>query len=511
MPTHLLILVPPTTNGRLHLGHLAGPLLRMDVLARQLRRRGDRAVLVGASDPHDSFVALAAETAGVAPAAVVDRWHGAIEADLRAVAIEPDRYLDLLTGPTGDRYRQLCHQVMAALVATGRTRTVAEPIPYSTSTGRPVLGGWLLARCPDCGTATAGLLCEGCGGHFAPAELVEPRGRGEAGPLEWRQTESVFLELPQDGKRLLDLLPGLGVTADFADRVAARLRTAGALVRLTQPLDWGVDWPGPGVVFSYTAGVLAYWLLCGETHTQLTGQPVFTSDSAVTTWAGFGLDNAMPFLLGGVGPALELPGARPLDRVLLNHFLDLEGSKFSTSRGHAVWVRELAAEYGADPVRAYLTLVDPGAAPADFSRAAFGRFVAETLRGRWSAAVRSAAEQLTDSAAAAAPEPVADALLERLLAEQDRTLDPSGYWAHRLTVLLDPVERWIERRPQVPPGWWLRGLALLASPVLPEFGTALWRWSGAAGVPTLAGVRQAPTGPVAGTGRVPLPAAAPTP
>ncbi|MCE0446304.1 hypothetical protein LT493_20765 [Streptomyces tricolor] len=47
-------------NGRAHLGHIAGPLLKMDVLRRHVLRGGGRATMISVSDAHESHVLVRA-------------------------------------------------------------------------------------------------------------------------------------------------------------------------------------------------------------------------------------------------------------------------------------------------------------------------------------------------------------------------------------------------------------------------------------------------------------------
>ncbi|MGW5023703.1 cupin domain-containing protein, partial [Streptomyces albidoflavus] len=55
----LVFCPPPTPNGGLHLGHLAGPYVRADMLARALRSMGREARYVTGTDDHQSYVAAA--------------------------------------------------------------------------------------------------------------------------------------------------------------------------------------------------------------------------------------------------------------------------------------------------------------------------------------------------------------------------------------------------------------------------------------------------------------------
>jgi methionyl-tRNA synthetase len=49
-----------------------------------------------------------------------------------------------------------------------------------------------------------------------------------------------------------------------------------------------------------------------------------------------------------------------------NEFLNLEGKKFSTSRGWAVWLDDIVANYNPDYIRFYLTCVIPETQDSDF-------------------------------------------------------------------------------------------------------------------------------------------------
>jgi methionyl-tRNA synthetase len=95
------------------------------------------------------------------------------------------------------------------------------------------------------------------------------------------------------------------------------------------------------------------------------------------TWIHcFGFDNAfyyllfIPALLRAMDPRSKLP-----DHVITNEFLLLDGSKFSTSRGHAIWADEVNEE--SEFLRLFLCLNRPDSMPSDFSRAKAQAFIFE--------------------------------------------------------------------------------------------------------------------------------------
>jgi len=217
---YLLIGSPPTPNGRVHLGHLAGPFLRLDVLARHLAVRGDEAVVLSGSDCYDMYVLLTARREGVPPEEVAVRCHAAMEADLRAMDIGLAAFIDPRSPPWASTYEELLTETTRRLIATGRTESRRERILYSPSTGRSIIGCWLLGACPSCGAEAGGYFCEACGGFFRPELIRAPRPRFDEGGLEWREADILYLRASQSS-RLVETWDAMGIGAAF--QAAGRL------------------------------------------------------------------------------------------------------------------------------------------------------------------------------------------------------------------------------------------------------------------------------------------------
>jgi hypothetical protein len=64
----LIVPMQPTPNGRLHVGHGAGPYLRADVLARALRVAGHQVAVISGSDAFENWVIADALSSGRTPA-----------------------------------------------------------------------------------------------------------------------------------------------------------------------------------------------------------------------------------------------------------------------------------------------------------------------------------------------------------------------------------------------------------------------------------------------------------
>lgn len=492
--SYLLSPVSLVPNGRAHLGHIGGPLLKIDVLARHLRRRGDRVVVASTSDVYESHMLVKAYQEGRPVAELCAENFARIAADLAALDIVYDEYVNPLDPRWSARYAAHNLQTMEDLVGNGATEIVRERIPFAPD-GRPVVGGWFVGTCPDCGAGAGSYFCEKCGAHFMPQEMGRPGARfPEDEPLEWRDVPCLYLKL-RDVEGLFAHMARMGVRADFQAIARAYLERRGPRIRLTTPGDWGIPWPVPGsatpqTIFTYSALLYAANLICGDIAAERLGLDVNAFDPAagVTTVTCFGIDNAVPFLVGVLGSAIEQRRYKPFDHFLVNYFYDLEHSKFSTNRGHVIWAADIVGKTPAssDAVRFYLASVNPEFETSNFDVAGFVAFT------NWMAAELApalAASQATRPGGP--PPPPAPALLarlEELLAVQERALDPATFG---LSASAGAARDWIAARPALARepadhGWWLKGAALLFGPLMPRLAAALWESCGHAGEPRLA-------------------------
>jgi methionyl-tRNA synthetase len=496
-PRHYLLVPPePTPNGGLHLGHIAGPFLRMDVIARYLRMRGDRPALMTGTDSYEPWVAMKARTDGVGPGEVAAENHTAIRQDLAAMRIEMDEYLDPADEPWHGEFRREIEAVVARLGERGAISRVVERVPCDERTGRFVVGPLLLGRCPDCGAEVAGYGCEGCGAQLRPDQVLEPRARFAGDRLNWREIESQFT-----GVAGIDVLEPqfkrLEMPERYREAVRAQLRREGPRIRLSAPHDWGMPLPGAQAgssLFSYTGGFMFARLL-GELHRQRIGARLnsFDTGSDVTTVTSLGCDNVISTLVCINALAPVHGGTRPYDRCLINEFYHLAGEKFSTSRGHVIGASAISRVAGlqVDAVRYYLALVNPEATVADFVPRDFLDRVNLRLAGQLEARIGQAWARLP-----AKPGPIPGAamgLLDECLEAYRGALDSTTV---RLVHAVAALDRWIDAAGQVAQSanasyWWLKGLALLAYPVMCDLGAGLWTLLGAPGGPSFAAFSEA--------------------
>ena len=485
----LLIVATPTPNGRLHLGHMGGPLLKMDAIARHFRQNGSRAFLLSGSDPYDSYTLLRAHHYGVTPEAVSARFHALFEADLRTLDIAFDAFVNPLDPKWSVRYTGAIQTLVGAMIERGRTYRRLESFPYCPDLDDFLPRSFLLGTCRRCSADIAGLICEDCGEHHLPSEVRNKRSRVPTHRLEERPVDTLFAAVDRDA-----LAEAVG-RVDVGERLRAVatqfLERPETAIRLTVPSRrWGVPSVCDGQVYDNYATQYLYCVMLGDVHRELAGEALnpFHEGSGVTTAVSFGFDNVVTFLIDGIGCSIAHGSLKSFDHYLTNHFLNLEGEKFSTSRNHVLLVDDVVGHAGAasDAVRAYLLWDNADEASRNITRDGllqFGRRLAHGLRG-------SVLDALVDLGGLA-PDSPPDAVLNEFdyaLRVKNRGLDPATYDGRAVVeMLLATLARreHAGRRDGNGAYWRTKATAFLLFPVMPKIGQRLWQALGHAGAPTI--------------------------
>lgn len=481
---HLLLPSHPTPNGRLHLGHIAGPYLKIDVLRRALQRRGDQAVVIFGVDSFESYVLLQAHQLGIEPDEVNRRYVREIREDLAALDIEVAIFFDPLNSPWSTSYRDSIYQSIQSLQDRKAIEFQKENFLFCPASSRFIVGCWLQGNCPNCGKEAGGYGCEACGIHYRPEEVVNARSRLDEGPLETVSCNTMFLRVHNTTsleQRIEAMLPN-----HFQQILRQYLKRSGAKLRISVPGTWGIPIEIKGetqplTVFSGFAALGLLYSYGNEYARQFRTTNPFHPQSDVTITCSFGIDNTVSRILSCVGGAISSMNFRPPDSLLLNYFYRLEGAKFSTSRNHVIWASAIAniSPGISDIVRFYLLETAPEESETDFNLDGF-LATANELNDEWNPVINQA---LSRNMPAETSEPILQAL-ENSLAIQEKCLAHNSFRSQRLpSVLRD----WINLGHQVQPEgqyWWLKGFALLAWPVLPRLSSALWTHLGHSGTPT---------------------------
>ncbi|AWL33777.1 MULTISPECIES: class I tRNA ligase family protein [Streptomyces] len=336
----LVFCPPPTPNGGLHLGHLAGPYVRADMLARALRSMGREARYVTGTDDHQSYVAAAARLRGTTPAEVATAEGDAIVATLRSAGVTLDR----LTRPAADpghgaRIRELLEKVAASPAAKEEER----PTAYCPTCALSLHQAFARGRCAHCDAASDGEICEACGRPNEARELSAAHCRICGTEAVTRTERALWLDLDAYAAELREYLRLAHTPPDLLTLVERLLDEGLPAYRLGRTTEWGVDL-GDGQALDAWADLALTFLDAARTESEQNGP------ARIALFLGY--DNSfyyavlLPVLAFAAGLADHLPAA-----FVTNQFLHLGDEKFSTSRGHAVWADDALAAAGPDAVR----------------------------------------------------------------------------------------------------------------------------------------------------------------
>jgi len=493
-----------TANGPAHLGHVGGPFLRMDVLARACRRAGHRVRQVLSNDHFENHVVVKARAMGRDPAAFARENDRLIAKGLAALDITFDTFPD-----TGDpavlaRFRDVAGALAGALDAGGKVVLRRESLPvddapvagFEAGTApieeRFCIGGWFACNCPACGAPSGSFFCEACGAHYSPAEAPQPRSR-RGNITGFAESACLYLDL-RPVKALAQSWARMRIEAPFREVAQRFLDNSRPEIRLTVPGLHGLAWDDrrfrdSQILFSYSSLLYAHHILLGEFLADEGGANPFEAGHPALLIGATAIDNTVPMLAGVTGCALAQTRYRGFDRIYFNHFLHLDGEKFSTSRGHVIWSHDLQSVPGLDTdiLRWYLCSIAPEDAAGNFVRAecaAFHERVRATLDRRLQAlAAILAAEAQT----APDPDPGIGAPMRDLLQTQHECLGGDGLRLRRFAATLDAALALGEAiTTPAQAQAWMRGFAILASPVMPRLAQELWRAAGLDGAPQCA-------------------------
>lgn len=122
MKNYLIIPAMPTPNGPLHLGHIGGPYLRADILARHLRQQGHHVKVMSGTDNFENYAYRQAVKESLPPLAICNKYHPQIAADLKTMNIHCDEFINPHTQPWHEKYRSWCFRLLEEAQSAGHVR-----------------------------------------------------------------------------------------------------------------------------------------------------------------------------------------------------------------------------------------------------------------------------------------------------------------------------------------------------------------------------------------------------
>ena len=397
---HILVAVAwPYASGPRHIGHVAGFGVPSDIFARYHRLKGNKVLMVSGTDEHGTPIMVAADREGIPPAELAERFNEVIRNDLRDLGLS----YDLFTRTTTRNHYHVTQDVFTTLYEKGYIVRQTMLGAFSGGTGRTLPDRYIEGICPNCGFAEArGDQCDNCGRQLDPTELLEPRSRIDGEAPVFKETEHFFLDLGAFSTKLHGWIGRQQHWRTNVQQFSLNLLDDLRARAITRDLDWGVPIPlaefngDEKRIYVWFDAVIGY-LSAAVEWAHNVGRPDAWRDwwqnPAARHYYFMGKDNIVfhsiiwPSMLMGYGAGGEVGADRgalelPHD-IVSSEFLTMEGKKFSSSRGVAIYVNDFLERYDADALRFFLTAAGPETQDTDFTWAEFVRRNNDELVANW--------------------------------------------------------------------------------------------------------------------------------
>ncbi|MCH8843634.1 MAG: methionine--tRNA ligase [SAR324 cluster bacterium] len=403
-PKKILICVAwPYANGPRHIGHVAGFGVPSDIFARYHRLAGNEVLMVSGTDEHGTPITVQADKEGISPRELADRYNRVIGDDLYNLGLS----YDLFTRTTTANHYRVTQDLFKTLYTKGYIFKKSMMGAFSAKTGRTLPDRYIEGTCPHCGYEDArGDQCDHCGKQLDPNELLAPRSKIDGQPPVFKESEHYFLDLPAFIDPLKRWIEDQRHWRQNVRQFSLNLVDDLHPRAITRDLEWGIPIPleeyahrDDKKIYVWFDAVIGYLSATVE-WARNKGRPddwrQWWQDEAVRHYYFMGKDNIVfhaliwPSMLIGYGNGLDgtlgggtgEPLAVPFD-IVSSEFLTMEGKKFSSSRGVAIYVRDFLERYDPDPLRYFLTIAGPESQDTDFTWAEFVRRNNDELLATW--------------------------------------------------------------------------------------------------------------------------------
>lgn len=369
----LLTAALPYSNGRLHVGHLAGAYLPADIFCRFLRLRGADVRFVCGSDDHGVAIMLTAEKEGSTPAEIATRYQELQANDFKGMGIEFDIYDSTSRNPY---HKKASQDFFKSLYDRGYFEKETSRQFFDSSRDMFLPDRYVKGTCGYCDTPDQnGDQCENCGKVLDVDHLKDAVSVVSGSPAEIKETVHWFLDLSRFSNEVEEWIDSAELR-DHTRNFVKGLLGAGLVKRsMTRDLDWGIPVPlddpeAEGkVLYVWFDAPIGYvsntMLLCEEREQNSDNYKEWWKSNDTEIYHFIGEDNTIFHCVIWIA-MLRAEGTFNLPKaVVVNQFLNLQGAsgaveKFSKSRGNALWLGDYLAD-GNDPdmLRYYLTAIAP--------------------------------------------------------------------------------------------------------------------------------------------------------
>lgn len=358
-------------NGHTHLGHIAGSLLPADIYARYQRLAGRDIIYICGSDEHGTAIEMSAIKEGITPREIIDKYHWPNKKAYEDLGMS----FDIYSRTSNDTHTKTAQDFFLNLYNKGILTLKTEKQLFSEKENRFLADRFVIGTCPNCGFEEAtGDECENCGTALTPLQLNNPRSKITGDMPVVKESTHFFFPLSNYQKNLEEWMDSKDNWKPNVVNYCKGWFKKGLQDRaITRDLDWGVKVPLKG----YEGKVIYIWFENTIGYISATKE-LFEQRKDPDKWKDYWLskDTKLVHFLGKdniIFHAIFFPAMLMAhgdfvlaDNVPANEFMNLEGSKQSKSRGHAIYVKDVVNKFNPDSIRYTIASNMPENRDSDF-------------------------------------------------------------------------------------------------------------------------------------------------
>lgn len=362
----------PYANGPLHLGQLAGAYLPADIYVRYQRLKGRDIIFISGTDEHGVPITITADKKNVTPQEIVDFYHHNHREGFQRFGILFDNF-----SRTSLRiHHRTAQEIFLRLYRKNALVTKTEKQFYCEHCNRFLADRYVEGICPNCGEEGArGDQCENCGTWLDAMQLKEPRCAICGNAPVIRETTHWYLPLGRYQKEVQSWIESKSGWKENVRNFCEGWFNKGLEDRaITRDLNWGIPVP----LEDSEGKVLYVWFEAPIGYISATKEwALKTGDPEKWKPYWLGQDTKLVHFIGKDNivfhaifwpVVLMLRGEYVLpENVPANEFLNISGSKISTSRNYAIWLDDYLNRFPPDPLRYTLASIMPESKDSDFS------------------------------------------------------------------------------------------------------------------------------------------------
>ncbi|MFP4383652.1 MAG: methionine--tRNA ligase [Spirochaetia bacterium] len=385
MKKRLITSALPYVNNIPHLGNLI-QVLSADVFARFCRLRGYDTLYICGTDEYGTATETRAKEEGITPKELCDRYFKIHRDIYQWFNIAFDRF-----GRTSTEHQtEIVQHIFLKLYENGLINEKTIQQLYCESCGMFLADRYVRGTCPACSYPEArGDQCEDCGKLLDPTDLIEPRCGTCGNPPVIRETDHLYIDLPQVLPKLQEWMKNAaeaGFWANNAVKMTQSWIRDGLKERcITRDLEWGIPVP----LEKYKEKVFYVWFDAPIGYISITANHTdrwedwWRNPEEVELFQFIGKDNIpfhtviFPSSLLGTGEKWTL-----LHHMSSSEYLNYEDGKFSKSKGIGVFGNDVMdTGIGPDVWRFYIFYNRPETSDAMFTWKDFQEKVNSELIG----------------------------------------------------------------------------------------------------------------------------------